>query len=59
MEENNTEMIKLDIQLVNVIVRFAKDKSIETFNASKALIQECYKRNKTVVMEEVDTVGIS
>lgn len=49
MEGDDSEMIKLDIQLLIVIVRFAKDKSVETFNTSKALILECYGRNKAVL----------
>ena len=48
MKGDDSEMIKLDIQLLIVIVRFAKDKSVETFNNSKAMILECYGRNKTV-----------
>ena len=49
MEGDDSEMIKLDIQLLIVIVRFANDKSVETFNTSKALILECYGRNKAVL----------
>lgn len=47
---NNTEMVKIDIELVAMIVRFGKDKSIETFNASKSIISECYQRNKAVLL---------
>lgn len=46
---NNTEMVKIDIELVAMIVRFGKDKSVETFNASKSIILECYKRSKAVI----------
>ena len=49
MEGDDSEMIKLDIQLLIVIVRFAKDKSVETFSSSKDLILECYGRNKAVL----------
>ena len=58
MKGDDVEMIKLDIQLIIVIVRFAKDKSVETFNTSKGLILECYGRNKTVWQGSVDDVGI-
>ena len=42
-------MIKLYIKQLIEIVRFTKDKSVETYNTSKALILECYGRNKTVL----------
>ena len=47
---NNTEMVKIDIELVALIVRFGKDKSIETFNASKSIISDCYQSNKAVLL---------